>query len=61
VAPFLRGPVFAGHERVHSRGWPIVLGWSGAELAMAVDAVRCQPPDPRRIHRSVLIGDGYAR
>lgn len=30
--------------------------WSGADLAVVVDAVRCDPATPGRIHRSTLDG-----
>ncbi|HET6211166.1 MAG TPA: hydrogenase maturation protease [Jatrophihabitans sp.] len=38
--------------------------WAGARLAVVIDAVRCQPASPGRIHRSTLgqlgPGDGSA-
>jgi hydrogenase maturation protease len=45
-----------GVRLVHSDGEPSQLfdAWAGTPLAVLVDAVRCAPSSPGRIHRSTL-------
>jgi len=52
----LRGLVPAGVELVITDGEParLVEAWTGAALAVVVDAVRAEPPRPGRIHRFVV-------
>ena len=52
----LRGLVPPGVGLVITDGEPTRLldAWTGAALAVVVDAVRAQPPHPGRVHRFVL-------
>jgi hydrogenase maturation protease len=52
----LRDRVPPGVELVITDGEPtrLVEAWTGAALAIVVDAVRAQPPDPGRVHRFVV-------
>lgn len=51
-----------GVERTVSDGEPIRLieAWRGASLAIVVDAVRAEPPNPGRLHRFELYRPGSA-
>jgi sulfhydrogenase subunit alpha len=61
----LRGLVPAGVELLITDGEParLVEAWTGAALAVVVDAVRAEPPRPGQIHRFVVDrpGAGVAR
>ncbi len=61
----LRDLVPDGVELVITDGEPtrLIEAWTGAALAVVVDAVRAQPPHPGRIHRFVVDrpGAGIAR
>jgi hydrogenase maturation protease len=61
----LSGLVPSGVDLVITDGEPIRLveAWTGAALAVVVDAVRGEPPHPGRIHRFVLDrpGSGVAQ
>ena len=61
----LRDLVPPGVELVITDGEParLVEAWTGAPLAIVVDAVRAHPPQPGRVHRFVLNrpGGGPAR
>ena len=61
----LRDLVPPGVELVITDGEPtrLVEAWTGAALAVVVDAVRAQPPQPGRVHRFVVDrpGGGTAR
>jgi len=52
----LRGRVPAGVRLVVTDGEParLIDAWTGAALAVVVDAVRAAPPDPGRVHRFVV-------
>jgi hydrogenase maturation protease len=52
----LRGVVPPGVELVTTDGEParLVEAWTGAKLAVVVDAVRAPQPHPGRVHRFVL-------
>ncbi len=52
----LRGQVPAAVELLVSDGEParLIEAWSGADLAVVVDAVRADPAEPGRLHRLVL-------
>jgi hydrogenase maturation protease len=52
----LRDRVPPGVELVITDGEPtrLVEAWTGAALAVVVDAVRAQPPHPGRVHRFVV-------
>jgi len=56
VVTSLRGRVPRGVELVLSDGEPtrLIEAWTGAALAVVVDAVRADPPRPGRVHRFVL-------
>jgi sulfhydrogenase subunit alpha len=56
VVDRLRDLVPPGVELVITDGEPtrLIEAWTGAALAVVVDAVRAQPPRPGRIHRFVL-------
>jgi hydrogenase maturation protease len=56
VVARLRDLVPSGVELVITDGEPtrLIEAWTGAALAVVVDAVRAQPPQPGRIHRFVL-------
>jgi hydrogenase maturation protease len=56
VVARLRDLVPAGVELAITDGEPtrLIEAWTGAALAVVVDAVRAQPPQPGRIHRFVL-------
>lgn len=61
----LRRHAPAGVALVVSDGDPTRLleAWDGVELAIVVDAVRCAPPEPGRIHRTSIddyLGSGAA-
>jgi hydrogenase maturation protease len=61
----LRGRVPPGVELVITDGEParLVEAWTGAALAIVVDAVRARPPQPGKAHRFMLDrpGAGTAR
>ena len=61
----LRDLVPSGVELVITDGEPtrLIEAWTGAALAVVVDAVRAQPPQPGRVHRFVVDrpADGAAR
>jgi hydrogenase maturation protease len=61
----LRDLVPSGVELVITDGEPtrLIEAWTGAALAVVVDAVRAQPPHPGRVHRFVVDrpADGLAR
>jgi hydrogenase maturation protease len=61
----LRGRVPPGVELVITDGEPtrLVEAWTGAALAIVVDAVRARPPQPGKVHRFMLDrpGAGTAR
>jgi hydrogenase maturation protease len=61
----LRGLVPAGVRLVITDGEPtrLIEAWTGAALAVVVDAVRAEPPHPGQIHRFVVDrpGAGVAR
>jgi hydrogenase maturation protease len=61
----LRGLAPPGVELVITDGEPtrLIEAWTGAALAVVVDAVRAQPPHPGRVHRFVVDrpGPGAAR
>jgi hydrogenase maturation protease len=52
----LRGLVPRGVELVITDGEPtrLIEAWTGAALAVVVDAVRAEPPHPGRVHRFVV-------
>jgi hydrogenase maturation protease len=52
----LRALVPPGVELVITDGEPtrLIEAWTGAALAVVVDAVRAQPPHPGRVHRFVV-------
>ncbi len=54
----LNGQLPGGVELVMSDGNParLIEAWSNASLAIVVDAVRADPPQPGRHHRFVLDG-----
>jgi hydrogenase maturation protease len=56
VLASLRDRVPPGVELVLADGEPTRLmeAWTGAALAVVIDAVRAQPPNPGRVHRFVL-------
>jgi hydrogenase maturation protease len=56
VVASLRGRVPPGVELVLTDGEPtrLIEAWTGAALAVVVDAVRADPPRPGRVHRFVL-------
>ncbi len=56
----LNGQLPGGVELVMSDGNParLIEAWSNASLAIVVDAVRADPPQPGRHHRFVLDGTG---
>jgi hydrogenase maturation protease len=56
VVARLRDRVPPGVELVLTDGEPtrLVEAWTGAALAVVIDAVRAQPPHPGRVHRFVL-------
>jgi hydrogenase maturation protease len=56
VVTSLRGRVPPGVELVLTDGEParLIEAWTGAALAIVVDAVRADPPRPGRAHRFVL-------
>jgi hydrogenase maturation protease len=56
VVTSLRGRVPPGVELVLTDGEPtrLIEAWTGAALAVVVDAVRADPPRPGRVHRFVL-------
>jgi hydrogenase maturation protease len=65
VVDRLRGLVPAGVRLVTTDGEPtrLIEAWTGAGLAVVVDAVRADPPHPGRVHRFVVDrpGAGVAR
>ena len=56
VVASLRGRVPPGVELVLTDGEParLIEAWTGAALAVVVDAVRADPPRPGRVHRFLL-------
>jgi hydrogenase maturation protease len=56
VVGALRGRVPPGVDLVITDGEPtrLVEAWTGAALAVVVDAVRARPPHPGRVHRFVV-------
>ena len=56
----LRDLVPSGVGLVITDGEPtrLIEAWTGAALAVVVDAVRAQPPHPGRVHRFVATGQG---
>jgi hydrogenase maturation protease len=56
VVTSLRGRVPPGVELLFTDGEPtrLIEAWTGAALAVVVDAVRADPPRPGRVHRFVL-------
>ena len=56
VVARLRGLTPPGARLVVTDGEParLVEAWTGAALAVVVDAVRADPPQPGRVHRLVL-------
>ena len=56
VVARLRGLIPSGVRLVVTDGEParLVEAWTGAALAVVVDAVRAEPPRPGRIHRLAL-------
>ena len=56
VVDRLRGLVPPGVGLVISDGEPtrLIEAWTGAALAVVVDAVRAEPPQPGKIHRFVV-------
>jgi len=56
VVTSLRGRVPPGVELALTGGEPtrLIETWTGAALAIVVDAVRADPPRPGRVHRFVL-------
>ena len=56
VVASLRGRVPPGVELLLADGEPtrLIEAWTGAALAVVVDAVRADPPRPGRVHRFVL-------
>ena len=56
VVTSLRDRVPPGVELVLTDGEPtrLIEAWTGAALAVVVDAVRAEPPQPGRVHRFVL-------
>ncbi len=56
VVTSLRGQVTPGVDLVLTDGEPtrLIEAWTGAALAVVVDAVRADPPRPGRVHRFVL-------
>jgi hydrogenase maturation protease len=56
VVTSLHGRVPAGVELVLTDGEPtrLIEAWTGAALAVVVDAIRADPPRPGRVHRFVL-------
>ena len=65
VVARLRGLVPPGVELVVTDGEPtrLIEAWTGAALAVVVDAVRAEPPHPGQVHRFVMDrpGAGAAR
>ena len=65
VVERLRGLVPPGVELVISDGEPtrLIEAWTGAALAVVIDAVHAEPPHPGRIHRFAVDrpGSGAAR
>jgi hydrogenase maturation protease len=59
----LHGRVPAGVELLASDGEPagLIEAWTGAPLAVIVDAVRAEPAVPGRLHRLVLHQPGAAK
>jgi len=61
----LRDRVPPGMELVVTDGEPtrLIEAWTGAALAVVIDAVRAHPPHPGRVHRFVVDrpGDGTTR
>ncbi len=62
VVARLRGQVAPGVELVVTDGEPtrLIEAWTGAALAVVVDAVRAQPPRPGTVHRFVVDRAGIA-
>jgi hydrogenase maturation protease len=58
VVASLRGRVPQGTELLVSDGEPVrmIEAWTGAPLAVVVDAVRAEPAQPGRLHRLVMDG-----
>ncbi len=58
----LRGRVQAGVRLVTTDGDPtrLIDAWTGAALAVVVDAVRAEPPHPGQVHRFVVDRPGTA-
>jgi hydrogenase maturation protease len=56
VVAILRGRIPPGVELVLTDGEPtrLIEAWTGAALAIVVDAVRADPSRPGRVHRFVL-------
>ena len=56
VVASLRGRVPPGVELLLADGEPtrLIEAWTGAALAVVVDAIRADPPRPGRVHRFVL-------
>jgi len=56
VVTSLHGQAPAGVELVLTDGEPtrLIEAWTGAALAVVVDAIRADPPRPGRVHRFVL-------
>jgi hydrogenase maturation protease len=56
VVARLRGLVPPGVELVITDGEPtrLIEAWTGAALAVVVDAVRAEPPHPGQVHRFVV-------
>ena len=54
----LRDRIGPGVRLVVTDGEPTQLidAWAGAELAIVVDAVLCEPAEPGRVHRSDAVG-----
>jgi hydrogenase maturation protease len=61
----LRDRMLPGVDLVITDGEParLIEAWTGAALAVVVDAVRAQPPQPGTVHRFVVdrAGSGTAR
>ena len=62
VVDRLRGLVPPGVELVITDGEPtrLIEAWTGAALAVVVDAVRAEPPHPGRVHRFAVDRPGPA-
>ena len=58
----LRGRVPAGVRLVITDGEPtrLIDAWTGTALAVVVDAVRAEPPQPGQVHRFVVDRPGTA-